>query len=104
MGRRRGISDSIILLAKELAKAGDRIYFYVPLNAMKDFSGALTLALGGILGILNNKDNKKRFFIACALIGIGMGMFADGIGLLLNSTNRTGMSEYFFPESGDIIT
>ena len=67
------------------------------------YFGALTLALGAILGILNNNHNKKRLFIACALIGIGMGMFADEIGLLLNSTNSTGMNEYFFPESGDII-
>jgi hypothetical protein len=67
------------------------------------YFGALALALGGILGILNNNDNKRRIFIACVLIGIGIGMFADEIGLLLNSTNGPGMSEYFFPESGDII-
>jgi hypothetical protein len=67
------------------------------------YFGALTLALGGILGIMNNNDNKRRLFIACGLIGTGMGLFADEIGLLLNSTNSTGMSEYFFPDSGDII-
>ena len=33
-----GISDSITLLAKELAKAGDKIHFYVPRYALKDFS------------------------------------------------------------------
>ena len=67
------------------------------------YFGALSLASGGILGILSNKDNTRRSIIACALIGMGMGMFADEIGLLLNSTNGTGMRDYFFPESGDII-
>jgi hypothetical protein len=67
------------------------------------YFGALALALGGILGILNTSDNKKRIFIAGALIGIGMGMFADEIGLLLNCTTGTGFREYFFPDSGDII-
>jgi hypothetical protein len=50
------------------------------------YFGTLALAMGGILGILNNGDNKKRVFIASALIGIGIGLFADEIGLLLNST------------------
>lgn len=67
------------------------------------YFGALALSLGGILGILNNYDNMKRIFIASALIGIGMGLFTDEIGLLLNSTSGTRMSEYFFPDSGDII-
>ena len=67
------------------------------------YFGALALSLGGILGILNNNDNMKRIFIASALIGIGMGLFTDEIGLLLNSTSGTRMSEYFFPDIGDII-
>ena len=67
------------------------------------YFGALALSLGGILGILNNNDNMKRIFIASALIGIGMGLFTDEIGLLLNSTSGIRMSEYFFPDSGDII-
>jgi Na+/melibiose symporter-like transporter len=101
----------IVLIFFLLSFAMSRLYslyfhFYVYISGYHIhhfYFGALTLALGGILGILNNNDNKKRLFIACALIGIGMGLFADEIGLLLNSTNRTGMSEYFFPESGDII-
>ena len=32
-----GISDSIILLAKELAKAGDKVNFYVPRYSVKNF-------------------------------------------------------------------
>ena len=67
------------------------------------YYGALALSLGGILGILSTNDSMKRIFIASALIGIGMGLFADEIGLLLNSTSGTRMNEYFFPDIGDII-
>lgn len=67
------------------------------------YFGALALALGGILGILNDNKNRRRIFIACVLIGIGMGMFADEIGLLINCTGSSNFSEYFFPDSGDII-
>ena len=67
------------------------------------YYGALALSLGGILGILKNHDNMKRIFIASALIGIGMGLFADEIGLLLNCTTGTGFSEYSFKDIGDII-
>ena len=67
------------------------------------YYGALALSLGGILGILKNHDNMKRIFIASALIGIGMGLFADELGLLLNCTNSTKPCEYFFPDIGDII-
>ena len=67
------------------------------------YYGALALSSGGILGILNNNHNMKRIFIASALIGIGMGLFTDELGLLLNSTNGTKLGEYFFPDIGDII-
>jgi hypothetical protein len=67
------------------------------------YYGTVVLALGGILGILNDSNNKKRIFSASALIGIGMGLFADEIGLLLNSTSGTGFSAYSFPDIGDII-
>ena len=67
------------------------------------YFGALALSLGGILGILSNSDNMKRIFIASALIGIGMGLFTDELGLLLNSTNGKKLGEYFFPDIGDII-
>jgi hypothetical protein len=67
------------------------------------YFGALALSLGGILGILSNNDNMKRIFIASALIGIGMGLFTDELGLLLNCTNGTTLGEYYFPDIGDII-
>ena len=101
----------IVLIFFLLSFAMSRLYslyfhFYVYIRGYHIhhfYFGALTLALGGILGILHNDENNKRLFIACGLIGIGMGMFVDEIGLLLNSTNSTQMSEYFFPEIGDIV-
>ncbi len=80
------------------------VYVYIAGYHIHHFYyGTLALALGGILGILNNSDNKKRIFIASALIGIGIGLFADEIGLLLNCTTGTGFCEYSFPDIGDII-
>ena len=80
------------------------VYVYIEGYHIHHFYfGTVALALGGILGILNDSSKKKRIFIASALIGIGMGLFTDEIGLLLNSTSGTRMSEYFFPDSGDII-
>jgi hypothetical protein len=67
------------------------------------YFGTLALALGGILGILNDSNHKRRISIASALIGIGIGLFADEIGLLLNCTTNKGLCTYVFPDSGDII-
>lgn len=63
--------------------------------------GTLILAFGGLLGVLNN--DARRLKIASALIGIGMGLFADEIGLLLNCTTNNRYCTYFFPKSSDII-
>jgi len=80
------------------------VYVYIEGYHIHHFYfGTVALALGGILGILNDSNNKKRFFIASALIGIGMGLFADEIGLLLNTTGGTPFSAYVFPDIGDII-
>ena len=66
------------------------------------YFGTLALFLGGILGILSNND-KKKLRIASALIGIGAGMFADEIGLLLICTTGNRFSAYDFPDTEDII-
>jgi hypothetical protein len=63
--------------------------------------GTLALALGGILGILTQKKNNIR--LACALMGIGIGLFADEIGLLLNCTTDNRVCSYFFPDTSDFI-
>jgi hypothetical protein len=101
----------IVLIFFLLSFAISRLYslyfhFYVYIKGYHIhhfYFGTVALALGGILGILNDSNNKKRIFIASALIGIGMGLFADEIGLLLNSTGGTGFSAYSFPDIGDII-
>jgi hypothetical protein len=80
------------------------VYVYIAGYHIHHFYyGTLALAMGGILGILNNGDSKKRIFIASALIGIGIGLFADEIGLLLNCTTGIGFCAYSFPDIGDII-
>lgn len=63
--------------------------------------GTAALALGGILGILTNENAKLK--VASALIGAGMGLFADEIGLLLNCTTDNKFCSYFFPSYDDII-
>jgi hypothetical protein len=67
------------------------------------YFGTVALALGGILGILNDSKNKKRLDFASALIGIGLGLFGDEIGLLLNCTTDNRICDYAFPEIGDVI-
>ncbi|MDR3559507.1 MAG: hypothetical protein P4L58_03845 [Candidatus Pacebacteria bacterium] len=67
------------------------------------YFGTVALALGGILGILNDSHHKRRIEFASALIGIGMGLFADEIGLLLNCTSQNHLCAYAFPDTGDII-
>ena len=80
------------------------VYVYIDGYHIHHFYfGTLALAMGGILGILNDSNDRKRALIASALIGIGIGLFADEIGLLLNSTTGTGFSAYIFPDIGDII-
>lgn len=65
------------------------------------YFGTASLALGGLLGILSN--DKRRLKIASAFIGVGIGLFADEIGLLLNCTTDGKECAYIFPDSGDII-
>jgi hypothetical protein len=65
------------------------------------YFGTVALAFGGILGILNHSTNRMR--VASALLGIGIGLFADEIGLLLNCTTDNRNCTYFFPNISDII-
>lgn len=67
------------------------------------YFGTAALALGGILGILNDNHHRRRIDIASALIGTGIGLFADEIGLLLNCTTQHHVCAYAFPDTGDII-
>ncbi len=65
------------------------------------YFGTVALFLGGILGVLSVGERKKK--IAAALIGIGTGLFADEIGMLLNCTTVDRQCAYFFPDTPDII-
>ena len=65
------------------------------------YFGTVSLFLGGILGILSVSERKKK--IAAALIGVGTGLFADEIGMLLNCTSASKQCAYIFPDTPDII-
>ena len=65
------------------------------------YFGSLILATGALLGLLS--EGKKHLRIAAGLIGIGIGLFADEIGLLLNCTTRSHVCLYAFPDTADII-
>ncbi len=65
------------------------------------YFGTLLLVGGGLLSLLG--ENPKTLRGAAGLIGFGMGLFADEIGLLLNCTTAYKPCVYAFPDSGDII-
>jgi len=59
------------------------------------YFGMFFASVGGILGVLSRE--RKGLRIASALIGIGIGLFADEIGLLLNCTTANRQCLYAFP-------
>jgi hypothetical protein len=65
------------------------------------YFGAFILWLGGIVAVLSVSD--KGDYVASGLIGVGMGLFGDEIGLLLNCTTPSRICTYAFPNTGDII-
>lgn len=65
------------------------------------FFGTIVLALAGVLTV--TFQHKKVFRLASALIGVGIGLFADEIGLLLNCTTDNRQCSYLFPDSLDFI-
>lgn len=65
------------------------------------YFGMLLLSVGGILGILSK--TKEYLQAASLLIGAGIGLFADEIGLLLNCTTTNRVCAYAFPDTYDII-
>ena len=65
------------------------------------YFGMLTLSIGGVIALLS--DDKKMLRVASLLVGTGIGLFADEIGLLLNCTSANRACTYAFPDTLDII-
>lgn len=65
------------------------------------YFGAFILWLGGIVAVLSMSN--KGDYVASGLLGVGMGLFADEIGLLLNCTTVTRICTYAFPNTADVI-
>lgn len=65
------------------------------------YFGMLILSVGGVIALLS--DDRRVTQFASILVGIGIGLFADEIGLLLNCTTLTRQCTYAFPDSMDII-
>lgn len=65
------------------------------------YFGMLTLSVGGVIGLLVRSQKILR--VASVLIGVGIGLFADEIGLLLNCTSPNRTCAYAFPDTLDII-
>jgi len=101
---------NIILLSFLLFFVGARLYsvyivhsvFFNGFHIHHFYFGTLSLAIGGIIGILSQKNNFLQ--IASIFIGGGIGLFADEIGLLLNCTTVTRECTYAFPGITDIFT
>jgi len=94
-------SFTISLILAHLYSLNSTKYVYIRGYHIHHFYfGTACLALGGILGVLSNKAKKKR--IASALIGIGLGLFSDEIGMLLNCTSDGRVCSYYFPDWDDI--
>jgi len=65
------------------------------------YFGTIALAFAGILAVTFR--DKKVLHLASGLIGVGIGLFADEIGLLLNCTSASRQCVYLFPDNLDFI-
>lgn len=65
------------------------------------YFGMVVLSIGGLIGILTTQKGVLR--ISSMLIGTGIGLFADEIGLLLNCTTASKQCGYYFPDTFDIV-
>ena len=65
------------------------------------YFGMLVSAVGGIIGVLS--EGKRASRIAAVLVGVGIGLFVDEIGLLLNCTTNNRLCAYVFPDIFDIL-
>ena len=63
--------------------------------------GMIALSVGAVVGILDSRHRTMQ--IASVLVGSGIGVFADEIGLLLNCTSPARACQYFFADTYDIV-
>lgn len=99
----------IILVGFLIAFALARMYslyivssiFYQGFHLHHFYFGAVVLWIGGIIAVLGTGNWAD--YVASAFIGVGMGLFADEIGLLLNCTTAGRHCAYAFPANTDII-
>ncbi len=68
------------------------------------YYGMFLLAVASIVGILTNRDKMRH--ILSYIIGVGIGLIVDELGLLLNCTGeKVGLAcQYLFPNTFDIVT
>jgi len=100
---------NIVLIAFLCSFVGARLYslyivssiYFHGYHIHHFYFGMLFLSVGGVIGILS--VHRKFLQIAGALIGIGIGLFADEIGLLLNCTTAYRECLYAFPGISDIV-
>ncbi|HEX9503674.1 MAG TPA: hypothetical protein VF974_05130 [Patescibacteria group bacterium] len=65
------------------------------------YFGTLFITVGGITALLTEGRRFRR--LASVLIGIGIGLFADELGLLLNCTTRNHYCAYTFPDQYEFV-
>jgi len=67
------------------------------------YYGMLLLAISSIVGVVTVRDKVRHFF--SYVIGVGIGLIVDELGLLLNCTGeKVGLAcRYIFPNTFDIM-
>jgi hypothetical protein len=100
---------NIVLISFVLFFIGARLYsiyivrsvFFNGYHIHHFYFGMVFLSIGGVLGILSQKNRYLE--LASIFVGGGIGLFADEIGLLLNCTTMTRECTYAFPRISDIV-
>ncbi|HTP57125.1 MAG TPA: hypothetical protein VMJ72_02515 [Candidatus Paceibacterota bacterium] len=88
-------------VARFLSTSGGGELFIDGFHIHHFYWGMIALAFGGIIGILGT--GRRTLRTASVLVGVGIGVFADEIGLLLNCTTPARSCTYFFPDTYDIV-
>jgi|SRR5579872_753986 len=79
---------------------GNAIYIY-GFHIHHFYFGMFILSLGGVIALLGDDIKIKQY--ASVMLGVGIGLFADEIGLLLNCTTADRVCAYAFPDTTEIV-